>query len=368
MIGTLDTGIKNIRNVGRLIFGMGAIACLEELLSPYRVKANSRMVFLVDEFFETRREYLGDIPCRNQDKLVFVSTREEPTTEVIDKLLQELKAGSEEEITGIVGIGGGITLDTAKAISNLLTNRGHAADYQGWDLVKRPGVFKVGIPTISGTGAEATRTCVLTNKRSGLKLGMNSEHSVFDQLILDPGLTQTVPKEQYFFSGMDAWIHCAEALSGNYRNPIGDSFSRQAIGLCRDVFGGGEMMSEENRERLMVASYLGGSAIATTYVGVVHPFSAGLSVVLGLHHCIANCIVMCAMERFYPEEFREFMKFVEINSIEIPQGVCSDLSDEDFETLYQATITHEKPLINALGAEYRKVLSKSRVRSVFERM
>ncbi len=77
---------------------------------------------------------------------------------------------------------------------------------------------------------------------------------------------------------------------------------------------------------------------------------------------------MCAMERFYPEEFREFMKFVEINSIEIPQGVCSDLSDEDFEALYQATITHEKPLINALGTDYRKVLSKSQVRSVFEGM
>ena len=61
------------------------------------------------------------------------------------------------------------TMDVAKAVSNLLTNGGVAENYQGWDLVKEPGVYKIGIPTISGTGAEATRTCVTTNERSGLK-------------------------------------------------------------------------------------------------------------------------------------------------------------------------------------------------------
>ena len=61
-------------------------------------------------------------------------------------------------------------MDTAKAISNLLTNPGEAADYQGWDLVKNPAVFKIGIPTISGTGSEATRTCVMTNSLTGLNL------------------------------------------------------------------------------------------------------------------------------------------------------------------------------------------------------
>lgn len=58
-----------------------------------------------------------------------------------------------------------------------------------------------------------------------------------------------------------------------------------------------DMMSDENREN-MVASYLGGCAIANSFVGVVHPFSAGLSVVLDTHHCIGNCITMNAMEEF----------------------------------------------------------------------
>ena len=111
---------------------------------------------------------------------------------------------------------------------------------------------------------------------------MNSDFTVYDQILMDPSLTVTVPRNQYFYTGMDAYIHSFEALSGSYRNPIGDAFSNQTISLCKDVFSTGDMMEASKREKLMVASYLGGCAIATSYVGVVHPLPAGLSVVLGL--------------------------------------------------------------------------------------
>ena len=113
-------------------------------------------------------------------------------------------------LSGIIGIGGGTLLDMAKAVSIMLTNEGEAKDYQGWDLVKSPGIFKIGVPTLSGTGAETSRTCVLTNYDTGVKLGMNSHHSVFDVLVLDPNLSQTVPKDQFFYTAMDTYIHCVE--------------------------------------------------------------------------------------------------------------------------------------------------------------
>jgi 3-deoxy-alpha-D-manno-octulosonate 8-oxidase len=325
-------------------------------------------VFLVDEFFGRNPKTLGTLPCEENDQIIYVQTEHEPTTESVDHFLEEVLAGSGELPCAIVGIGGGSTLDTAKAISNLLTNGGRSADYQGWDLVRVPGVYKLGIPTISGTGAEATRTCVITNKATGLKLGMNSDYTVYDQLILDPNLTETVPRAQYFFTGMDAWIHCLEALSGNFRNPIGDALSTRAIDLCSEVFHANEMMSDINRGKLMVASYLGGCAIATSYVGVVHPFSAGLSVVLGLHHCVANCIAMMAMGSFYPDRHREFMFMVEKQDMNIPKSVCSSLTDEQFHALYQATIVHEKPLTNALGNDFREILTEAKVRNIFEKM
>ena len=364
----LKTGISNVRNISRYIFAEGAIEELPKILRERRKVGSGSAVFLVDEFFKEKLESLLAPAIRDGDQVLFVSTHDEPTTEGIDDLTKLIRQNGGANCSAIVGMGGGTTMDTAKAVSNLLTNSGGAAKYQGWDLVEKPAIFKIGILTLSGTGAEATRTCVMTNKETGLKLGMNSDHTVYDQLILDPNLTRTVERKQYFFSGMDAWIHCMESLAGTYRNPIGDAFSIQAMDLCEKVFSGGEMMSNNNRAKLMVASYLGGCAIATSYVGVVHPFSAGLSVVLGLHHCVANCIVMTAMESFYPESFAQYSAFVETNEIKIPRGVCSGLDAVGHNALYEATVVHEKPLTNALGENFLKVLTRDRVREIFEAM
>ena len=326
------------------------------------------MCFLVDSYFQNWAELSDALGCTNKDLLLFVDVEEEPKTNGIDDMLGEIQKAGFSNPAAIVGMGGGIAMDTAKAISNLLTNGGEAADYQGWDLVKRRGIFKIGIPTISGTGAEATRTCVMTNKKSGLKLGMNSDFTVFDHIIMDPELTKTVPRDQYVFTGMDAYIHCVEALAGEYRNPIGDAFSRESLALCRSVFTAEDMQSLENREKLMVASYLGGCAIATSYVGVVHPLSAGLSVVFGTHHCIANCIVMTAMQDFYPEPYAEFMQMVEQQGIAIPKGIAADCDEATYRALYDASVMHEKPLTNALGSDYKSILTFERVTELFKSM
>jgi len=364
----LNTGIKNAKNVQRYIFGAGTLTMLPELLKDRRKTSGGPAVFFIDHYYGNRPDIVDRLEISPRDAVLYVDTRHEPTTEYIDRLVGDLKNSGKHEPCAIVGMGGGVTMDVAKAVANLMTNGGRAEDYQGWDLVKVPGVYKIAVPTLSGTGAEATRTCVMTNKRTGLKLGMNSDYTVYDQVIMDPQLTRTVPRDQYFWTGMDAYVHCVESLNGRYRNAIGDAYSAQTIGLCRDVFLSEDMMADDKREKLMVASYLGGCAIATSYVGVVHPFSAGLSVVLGLHHCVANCIVMRAMKEFYPAAYDEFWSMAERQRVDIPSGVCRRLSDAQYEQLYRSTVVHEKPLTNALGDRFREVLTREKVIDVFRSM
>ena len=199
----LETGIRQVKNVGSLNFGAGALDGLPREVSLRRARAGEKgaghqAVFLVDEFFLGREEMLARLGADVQDRVEFVSTQDEPTTDGIDERVARLKEDGFVRPAVIVGVGGGITLDTTKAVANLLTNDGPAEQYLGWDLVRIPGIPKIGVPTISGTGAEATRTCVMTNTQSGLKLGMNSDFTVFDHVILDPDLTATVPRAQYF--------------------------------------------------------------------------------------------------------------------------------------------------------------------------
>lgn len=359
----LDTGVRTFRNVDKIRFGSGSLNELNNIVRNVTNVPKKVIVFL-DDFFED-----SELHTRlSKYNVVIVSTLEEPKTSVIDEIMIRLRRDLLVQPGVIVAIGGGITMDTAKACSNLFTNEGCAADYQGWDKVKNKGVYKIGIPSISGTGAEATRTCVMTNPSNGLKLGMNSDFTVFDFLILDPDLTRTVNKSQYFFTGMDSYIHCMEALEGQFRNPVGDAFSRSTLGICREVFLSEDMMSDSNRENLMVASYLGGCSIAMSYVGVVHPFSAGLSVVFGVHHCEANCIVMNAMEEFYPNYFEEFHQMARLQNVTIKRGLAKNLTDNEYEALYNATIIHEKPLFNALGADFKKILTKEKVKEIFSKM
>jgi 3-deoxy-alpha-D-manno-octulosonate 8-oxidase len=358
--------MNNSKNVLHYMFGQGALNNLEDILNKRNSK-NNYVVYFIDEYFKSN-DLLKRIPIKNEDVVFFVQTKIEPKTEFMNEYRDILVSKNKNNPKAIVAIGGGCTLDTGKAVANLLTNSGNAEDYQGWDLVKNPGVYKIGVPTISGTGAEASRTCVMTNPKTGLKLGMNSDFTIYDQLILDPDLTKTVPREQYFYTGLDTYIHSFESLNGKYRNAIGDAFARQAITLCREVFLSNDMMSDENREKIMIASYLGGCAIANSFVGVVHPFSAGLSVVLDIHHCIGNCITMNAMEEFYPKEYEEFNLMAEKQGIKIPKGIASNLDEETYKKLYNSTVIHEKPLSNALGDNFKESLSYEKVKKIFKKM
>src|SRR5690606_23016798 len=183
----------------------------------------------------------------------------------------DLKRNFNDLPSGIIGIGGGSVLDLAKAVSIMLTNPGSATDYQGWDLVENKAVYHVGIPTISGTGAEVSRTCVLSGPER--KLGINSDFTPFDQVVLDPELTVGVPKNQWFYTGMDCYIHCVESLSGTFLNAFSQSYGEKAFDLCKEIFLSDMLIDEDSRAKLMMASWHGGMSIAYSQVGVAHALS-----------------------------------------------------------------------------------------------
>jgi len=354
---------RNFKMVGYVVYGRGCFDQLDEIISPHRV-GNQPMIFLVDHFFKNK-SLIDRVPVRGLDKIVFADVTHEPKTSQVDAITKELK----DEfglISGIVGIGGGSTMDLAKAISLMMTNPGPSSDYQGWDLVKFPGIYKVGIPTLSGTGAEVSRTCVLTGPTK--KLGMNSDFTPFDQIILDPELTANAPVNQRFYTGMDCYIHCIESLTGTYLNEFSKSYGEKALQLCRKVFVEKNKWDSECDDLLMMASYAGGMSIAYSQVGVAHAVSYGLSYLLGTKHGIGNCIVFDKLEEFYPEGVAEFKYMVEKNNIEIPQHITKRLTDQQFDTMINVSLGMKPLWENAVGKDWEKKITREKLRALYERL
>ncbi len=354
---------RNFKMVSYVVFGRGSFNQLDEILAPQR-KADAPMVFLLDHFFEGKP--LADrIPLRGKDKLVFADVTYEPKTTQVDALATQLK----EEfgtVSGIIGIGGGSVMDLAKAVSLMMTNPGSSADYQGWDLVKHAGVYKVGIPTLSGTGAEVSRTTVLTGPTR--KLGMNSDFTPFDQIVLDPELTKDAPVNQRFYTGMDCYIHCIESLEGTYLNEFSKSYGEKALQLCQEIYVKRSGWDETCDDKLMMASYAGGMSIAYSQVGVAHAVSYGLSYLLGTKHGIGNCIVMNHLEEYYPEGVKEFKYMVEKNQIEIPTGICKGLTDEQFDAMINVSLGMKPLWENALGKDWEKQMTRDKLRALYEKL
>ena len=352
---------RNFAIVPRIIFGRGCFNQLDDILKERR-STEGFMVFILDDVFQSKP--LGNrMPLRGQDRILLVNVADEPKTSYIDELVKKIKDWGQGTPEGIIGIGGGSTLDIAKAVSLLLTNPGSAADYQGWDLITIPAVYKVGIPTLSGTGAEISRTTVLTGPEK--KLGINSDYTLYDQIVLDPELIAGAPRDQWFYTGMDCYIHDVESLQGTFINEFSKSYGEKSIEMCRQVF---LEDHADKDDKLMMASYFGGMSIAYSQVGACHALSYGLSFVLGVHHGIGCCIAFNQLEEFYPEGVEEFKAMMQKHDISLPQNITAGLNDEQMEVMSTVALGLVPLWENCLGADWQKLMPPERVRQLLSRM
>ena len=353
---------RNFKIVPNIIFGRGSFNQLGDILASKRSNPGACMVFVVDDVFKGK-ELEKRLPLEKADMLLWVNVDDEPKTKYIDQLVTEIHARNPVKPEGIIGVGGGATMDIAKAISLLLNNPGSAADYQGWDLIQNPAVYHAAVPTLSGTGAEISRTTVLTGPEK--KLGINSDYTLFDQIVLDPELIAGVPKEQWFYTGMDCYIHDVESLNGTYLNEFSRAYGEKSIELCRQVF---LEDHPDKDDKLMMASYFGGMSIAYSQVGACHALSYGLSFVLGTHHGIGCCITFDYLEDVYPEGVREFRQMMAKHDIKLPRGLTKNLDDKALETMANVALGLAPLWENCFGKDWKTIMTKERVLELYRRM
>ncbi len=196
----------------------------------------------------------------------------------------------------LVAVGGGSSIDTAKAMRILLTKGGHLHDYEGYNLLDHPLTPMIAIPTTAGTGSEVTSWAVIRDEQAHLKLSFSSPFLAPDLAVLDPEMTRTLPPRLTAATGLDALTHAIESFVGTNANLISDSLALQAIDIISNnlrtaTFSGDDM---DARGQMLVAACIAGIAFSSGggSLGIVHALAHSIGGAFEVHHGTANAILL----------------------------------------------------------------------------
>jgi len=200
----------------------------------------------------------------------------------------------------VVGIGGGSSLDVAKAISVLSTNEQSIHDMFGIDLVKKRGVPKILVPTTSGTGSEVTRVFVITDEKDNTKKVGNSLYNLADIAIVDPLLTLTLPPKVTADTGIDALVHAIETYVSTTATPFSDILAESPIEWISQYLpiAWAKGSDLEARYFLSLAATTAGMAFASGGLGAVHALAYPVGTEFKQSHGRSNAIMLPHLMRY----------------------------------------------------------------------
>jgi alcohol dehydrogenase class IV len=222
----------------------------------------------------------------------------------------------------IVALGGGSPIDTAKAMRILLSEGGSLHDYEGYNVIERPLIPMVAIPTTAGTGSEVTAWAVIRDEAAHVKMHLSSPFLAPDLAILDPEMTRTLPPRLTAATGMDALTHAIEAFVGTNANPINDSLALQAIDMISNNLRGATYSGDDldARSQMLIASCIAGIAFSSGggSLGIVHAMAHAAGGAFDVHHGTANAILLPHGMRFNsaaaPNRFARIARAMGVNA------------------------------------------------------
>lgn len=228
---------------------------------------------------------------------VYDGVEENPTTEHVGRGVAVAHAHGAD---GLIGLGGGSSMDCARGVNFLYTNGGAMADYQGVDKATRPMLPSIGVPTTAGTGSEAQRMALISDPATHRKMACGDRKARFRTVVLDPELVSTLPRKVAAVSGMDAVSHALESYVTRRRNPISQLYAREAWRLLESSFETflADPHDRRARSRMLLGAHLGGAAIEASMLGAAHSCANPLTAHYGVTHGLAVGLMLPHVIRF----------------------------------------------------------------------
>jgi alcohol dehydrogenase len=306
---------------------------LEVLADPAGVFGCRRAVLVVDQAVVTTgytdrvTAALGHLDAVE----LHVLPPEEPSANSVDAAAAVVRQAGSDVV--VVGVGGGSALDTAKQAAVVATGRHSVEHYALGANPLPPGCPMIAIPTTAGTGSEVTRTCVLTDRR-GRKVWTWGDELLPRRVVLDPAAVLTMPAHVAAASGLDAFVHAIEAVTGRRANPIVAGPALHAIRLVVEHLPAAVAGDVDARQAMQEAALLAGLAIDGAGTGIAHSIGHALGTLAGVPHGVAVAIGLAAALPWnvagVPEAFVPVAAALGRTVLELPKGYDELLAGAGF--------------------------------------
>ena len=219
-------------------------------------------------------------------------TLPEPPLNNVDELIE---LGRKEAVNAVIAMGGGSTIDAAKATAAIIPKKGHTADYFfGEKEITCKGLFFAALPTTAGTGAEITNNAVLTDKKGKVKKSIRHASMVADVAIIDPQLTLSMPPSITAASGLDALTQAIESFTSASANAVSKALAKSAVVKIMNSL----LPAYQNgnntayREIMAEGSLLSAMAFSQSGLGAIHGLAHPIGSLLGLAHGLTCSILL----------------------------------------------------------------------------
>jgi len=237
----------------------------------------------------------GGIECE-----IFSGSVADPTTEALDHGVRTFASGHHDSL---LSLGGGSSIDTAKAIGLLVANGGRISDYKVPRLIPSSGPPHVAIPTTAGTGSEVSRFTVISDSASEEKMLVAGSSLVPSAAVVDYELTMSMPPRLTADTGTDSLTHAIEAYVSRKASPFTDAFALSAMKAIWEQLpiAYRQPGNRTARESMMLAATLAGIAFSNASVALVHGMSRPIGFFFHVPHGLSNAMLLPAVTRYSAE-------------------------------------------------------------------
>lgn len=288
------------RTTPTVVFGRG---CLDELPDHVRRIADGLVLVVTDRGLVEAgvvERVTDELARAGIDAAVWDEAEPEPPTVSVDACAQAIRQANPAVV---LGLGGGSAMDTSQIAACVVTNGGKAEDWIGVEVLRKPGVPTISIPTTAGTASEVTGNAVMVLPDRSNKMTVVSPYIYPRTALIDPALTDSVPPHITAATGMDTFCHAAESFiagraTQHTRQAAADALRRILEFLPRAVADGSDL---EARDQMAYACLQAGVSLANAGVILVHGLAHAIGARARIPHGVANTVCLLPVMRLAAE-------------------------------------------------------------------